>query len=66
MFHSEFFPTPVSAIELMQLDCAGKVILEPHAGKGDIVDYCYMNGAKEVLAYEINKDLQQIVRQKGS
>jgi len=66
MFHSEFFPTPVSAIELMQLDCAGKVILEPHAGKGDIVDYCFMNGAKEVLAYEINKDLQQIVRQKAT
>lgn len=66
MFHSEFFPTPVSAIELMQLDCTGKVILEPHAGKCDIVDYCYLNGAKEVLAYEINKDLQQIVRQKAT
>ncbi len=66
MFHQEFFPTPVSAIELMQLDCTGKVILEPHAGKGDIVDYCYLNGAKEVLAFEINKDLQQIVRQKAT
>ncbi|MFV5697762.1 DUF4942 domain-containing protein [Flavobacterium sp. ZT3R17] len=66
MFHSEFFPTPLSAIELMQLDCTGKVILEPHAGKGDIVDYCYLNGAKEVLAFEINKDLQQIVKQKAN
>jgi hypothetical protein len=66
MFHTEFFPTPLSAIELMQLDCIGKVILEPHAGKGDIVDYCYQNGAKEVLAFEINKDLQQIVKQKAT
>jgi hypothetical protein len=66
MFHSEFFPTPLSAIELMQLDCTGKVILEPHAGKGDIVDYCYLNGAKEVLAFEISKDLQQIVKQKAN
>jgi len=66
MFNNEFFPTPASAIELMQLDCVGRVILEPHAGKCDIVDYCYKNGAKEVLAFEINKDLQQIVRQKAT
>ena len=65
MFHSEFFPTPLSAIELMQLDCQDKIILEPHAGKGDIVDYCKNSGAKEVLAFEINKDLQQIVKQKA-
>lgn len=66
MFNSEFFPTPISAIELMQLDCSGKVILEPHAGKGDLIDYFQLNGAKEVLAFEINKDLQQIVRQKAT
>ena len=66
LFHAEFYPTPLAAIELMQLDCQGKVILEPHAGKGDIVDYCFLNGAKEVLAFEINKDLQQIVRQKAT
>jgi hypothetical protein len=50
----------------MQLDCSNKVILEPHAGKGDIVDYCIKKGAKEVLAFEINKDLQQIVRKKAT
>lgn len=66
MFNTEFFPTPLVAIELMQLDCIGKVILEPHAGKCDIVDYCYSNGAKEVLAFEINKDLQEIVKQKAT
>lgn len=66
MFHSEFFPTPLSAIELMQLDCKDKIILEPHAGKCNIVDYCLNNGAKQVLAYEINKDLQQIVKHKAT
>lgn len=65
MFNSEFFPTPKLVLEMMQLDCADKIILEPHAGKGDIVDYCYQNGAKEVLAFEINKDLQNIVKTKA-
>ena len=66
MFHKEFFPTPQSVLDLMQLDCKNKIILEPHAGKGDIVDYCYNNGAKEVLAFEINKDLQNIVKTKAT
>ena len=65
MFDKEFYPTPVEAIDLMQLDCTGKVILEPHAGKGDIVDYCYNNGAKEVISFEINEDLQKIVNKKS-
>lgn len=66
MFHEEFYPTPPEVIQLMQLDCKNKVILEPHAGKGNIVDYCIQNGAKEVLSIEINKDLQHIVKQKSS
>mgnify|MGYP000349605640 CR=1 FL=1 len=66
MFHEEFYPTPPEVIQLMQLDCKGKVILEPHAGKGNIVDFCIQNGAKEVLSIEINKDLQHIVKQKSS
>lgn len=51
---------------MMQLDCKDKVILEPHAGKGNIVDFCKENGAKEVLTYEINKDLQEIVKRKST
>ena len=66
MFHEEFYPTPIEVIEMMNLDCLGKVILEPHAGKGDIVDYCKIKGAKEVLAFEINKDLQRIVKTKAT
>jgi hypothetical protein len=66
MFHSEFYPTPPEVIQMMNLDCKNRVILEPHAGKGNIVDYCLSNGAKEVLSIEINKDLQQIVKQKST
>ena len=62
MFHSEFYPTPKEVLYMMQLDCKDKVILEPHAGKGKIVDFCKENGAKEVLTIEINKDLQEIVK----
>lgn len=51
---------------MMQLDCKDKVILEPHAGKGNIVDFCKENGAKEVLTIEINKDLQEIVKRKST
>lgn len=64
MFHSEFYPTPLSVLEVMGIDCANKVVLEPHAGKGDIVDYCKKIGAKNVLAFEINPDLQKIVKSK--
>ena len=66
MFHNEFYPTPKEVLYMMQLDCKDKIILEPHAGKGNIVDFCKENGAKEVLTYEINKDLQEIVKRKST
>jgi hypothetical protein len=66
MFNSEFYPTPPEVIETMQIDCRDKVILEPHAGKGNIIDYCILHGAKQILSMEINKDLQEIVRRKSS
>lgn len=66
MFHNEFYPTPKEVLYMMQLDCKDKVILEPHAGKGNIVDFCKENGAKEVLTIEINKDLQEIVKRKST
>lgn len=61
MFHKEFYPTPYNVIGLMDFDCSNKVVLEPHAGKGDIVNYCLNNGAIDVYTYEINKDLQKII-----
>ena len=41
MFNSEFYPTPAEVIEIMLQGetIENKTILEPSAGKGDIVDY---------------------------
>lgn len=65
MFNQEFFPTPSHVIELMceGIKTEGATILEPSAGKGDIVNYLISGGA-DVLACEINKDLQQILKSK--
>lgn len=64
MFDKEFFPTPKEVLGQMQIDCNNKIVLEPSAGKGDIVDFLKLNGAKSVLAFEKNQDLQKIVKEK--
>jgi hypothetical protein len=61
----DFYPTDVNTINLMGIDCYGKVVLEPSAGKNDIVNYLKDNGAKEVLSCEFNKDLAEIVKTKS-
>jgi len=65
MFNQDFYPTPLNVIEIMTegLNLEGKTILEPSAGKGDIVDYC-INAGAQVIACEINKDLQKILQTK--
>lgn len=62
MFNQDFFPTPEAVIlQMMEgYDIQGKIILEPSAGKGDIVDYLLKNGA-EVIACENNQDLKKIL-----
>lgn len=66
MFSQDFYPTPEAVIDQMLQgeNIQGKVILEPSAGKGNIVDYLKMNGAKEVIACELNQDLKKIVESK--
>lgn len=64
MFHEEFYPTPVHVLEMMQLDCEGKIVLDPHAGTGAILDYAILMGAKRVQAIEINKTCQSVLRDK--
>lgn len=64
MFDKEFYPTPVEVLELMDIDCNNKIVLEPSAGKGDIVDYLKSHRAKEVYAYEKNDDLRRIASSK--
>lgn len=65
MFHPEFYPTPIQVLEQMHIDCDQKIVLEPSAGKGNIVDFLTDHGATEVLTFEINKDLQEIVKTKS-
>lgn len=65
MFNREFYPTPANVIDMMLagLSLSGKVVLEPSAGKGDIVSAAKLLGAK-VLACEIDPDLAKIVQSK--
>lgn len=65
MFNADFYPTPPAVIELMinGADLNGKTVLEPSAGKGNIVDFCAGAGAN-LLACELNTDLARIVSQK--
>lgn len=66
MFNKDFFPTPDNVIIQMLegYDIQGKVVLEPSAGKGDIVDFCISSGVASIIACEKNKDLQKILTPK--
>lgn len=66
MFNPDFYPTPDDVINLMLNgeDINGKVILEPSAGKGNIVDYLLQAGAAQVIAAEQNPDLKKILQTK--
>lgn len=68
MFNPDFYPTPPEIIDFMvsEIDLHGKVILEPSAGKGNIVDALKTFGAKQVLTFEKEPDLQRIVTEKST
>ena len=63
--NADFYPTPDEVIEkmLMNVDIIGKTVLEPSAGKGNIVDWLKDHGAKEVIACENDPTLLRIRRQ---
>lgn len=65
MFNSDFYPTPLEVIDQMLSGekLYSKNVLEPSAGKGDIVDYLIKSGA-DVIACEINNDLASITSKK--
>ena len=67
MFNKDFYPTPESVIYQMLsgVDVIDKVILEPSAGRGDIVDYLKYCGVKEILSCEMNNALAKIVKTKS-
>lgn len=63
VFNPDFYPTPpeVAALMLDPLDLRGKTLLEPSAGKGDLVRECLARGAAEVLWCEKEPQLQSIL-----
>lgn len=83
MFDKEFFPTPKPVIQklLQGINLSRTTILEPSAGKGDIIDYIYdlvlaaasswcidrerSNLSKFIYTIEKNPDLQNVLRGKG-
>lgn len=66
MFGPDFYPTDEPNYQKLidGLIITGKVILEPEAGKGDNVERLQRDGAAQVIACEINKDLQKILQTK--
>lgn len=67
MFNKDFYPTPPEVIAKMieGTDIDNKIILEPSAGKGNIIDYLKNLGAKSILSCELNADLATICKQKS-
>lgn len=64
----DFYPTPREVIcrMLEGLEVAGKVVLEPSAGKGNIVKALIEAGAKEVLACENDPNLLWTLQMENS
>ncbi len=62
----DFYPTPREVVEKMIFgeDLEGKVILEPSAGKGDLINVIREQAPKEILGCEINEDLRLILKDK--
>ncbi|KKN04618.1 hypothetical protein LCGC14_1095630 [marine sediment metagenome] len=66
IFSKNFYPTPPEVVRRMleNLDFQDKTILEPSAGKGNIIDVLRERGGK-VLACELNPDLAVIAAKKA-
>lgn len=62
----DFYPTPNAVIEQMMMgeDYIGKTILEPSAGKGNIVDWMKENNAGEVIACENDPNIRRLLNGK--
>lgn len=63
MFDKEFFPTPIEVAERMTFgyDLTNKIGYDPQGGSGNLVDYCYSQDAKEMIASEKHPDLRTIL-----
>lgn len=65
--NNQFYPTPDNVISMMlgTMDVNRKNVLDPEAGKGDILEFCSELGAN-VYSCEINEDLAKIVQSKST
>lgn len=65
MFNADFYPTPANVIQKMVegLDLKDKIILEPSAGSGAIVEYLQGLGAT-VISCEKDENLKLIIKSK--
>jgi hypothetical protein len=63
VFNADFYPTPpdVAATMLDPLDLRGRVVVEPSAGSGNLVQACLERGAAEVLMVEPEPKLRAIL-----
>lgn len=63
MFNPDFYPTPaaVAATMLDPLDLRGKVVLEPSAGSGNLVQEALTRGATRVMACENEPKLRSLL-----
>lgn len=66
MFNQDFWPTPLEELPgiLNGVEIANKIVLEPSAGFGNIVQYLQAQGAKEVIACEKDQQLKSILQTK--
>ncbi len=65
--NGDLYPTPQETIYkmLQYFDVSNKVILEPSAGKGDIINVLIQEGAKEVLYCEKSEVMQKTLNGLG-
>lgn len=62
----DFYPTPDAVIEQMMMgeNILCKIVLEPSAGKGNIVDWLNINGAGKVIACENDPNIRKLLNGK--
>lgn len=63
IFNRDHYPTPESVAEQMAGMCelAGKIVLDPSCGAGNLLNYAAKCGAERTIGCEINDDLRRAV-----
>ncbi|HQW96014.1 MAG TPA: hypothetical protein PLU58_09445, partial [Saprospiraceae bacterium] len=64
MFDPEFYPTDHKVLDQIDIDVLDKIVFEPQAGKGNIVDYVKTKGAFRIIGCEKHPELREILKAK--